>query len=188
MYSTSLIFCLESTFYLLWIIIQSRGWCARKHTLCMLCSIEQCQKYKKTSGKKSLLNVVWPILFYSDDLAPFEQVGVALPVHGNLRLPKRSKPAPSPVHWHMIVWSDNLHSGLQMSLTEEVDHFVCVVDEANMSVFFHLLFPIAKIYSCCEPLSSGVLCAWFWRVFEMNICNNRRVVRDWSQRSRSKKS
>ena len=24
----------------------------------------------------------------------------------------------------------------------------------------HLLFPIAKIYSCCEPLSSGVLCAW----------------------------
>ena len=85
-----------------------------------------------------------------------------------------------------------------MSLTEKVDHFVGLVDEANKSVFFyldlillrniyssshvqmkiyvtsndnkiskivskmpiHLLFPIAKIYSCCEPLSSVVLRAW----------------------------
>ena len=32
----------------------------------------------------------------------------------------------------------HLHSGLQMSLTEKVDHFVCLIDEANMSIFFHL--------------------------------------------------
>ena len=25
-----------------------------------------------------------------------------------------------------------------MSLTEKVDHFVCLIDEANMSIFFHL--------------------------------------------------
>ena len=53
-------------------------------------------------------------LFFSSNIIfveicyPFQQVGVALPVHGDLRFPKRSKPAPSPVHWHMIVWSNNL--------------------------------------------------------------------------------
>ena len=160
MYSSSIIFCLESTFYLLWIIIQYRGWCARKHTLCILCSVEQCQKYKKNIGEEKFTEcrMTHPVLqwwlgperpnlesnnlFFSSNIIfveicyPFQQVGVALPVHGDLRFPKRSKPAPSPVHWHMIVWSHNLKTwrNLKQFQNQEKYNFTSTLDFRCLSL------------------------------------------------------